>query len=838
MPLVSLPIDAVIPAVLEALARDGSVVLEAPPGTGKTTRVPRACLDAAAYAGREIVVLEPRRLAAKLAAVRVADELGEEVGAQVGYHFRFENVGSARTRIRFVTEGMFLRRLLADPELAKTAVVIIDEFHERHLQGDLALAWVRRLQQTTRPDLKVVVMSATLDGAAVADYFGCSVVKAEGRRFPVDIEYLGDTPRDALDDTIAKTMANLVQSGHKGDALVFLPGVAEIRRAEAALQRRLGDSLLILPLYADLPKREQERAVSPGERQKVVLATNVAETSVTIEGITAVIDSGLARVAQHNWWSGLPVLRLAKISQASSTQRAGRAGRTAPGRCLRLYSQADHAGRPSFERPEVQRLDLTQPVLELKAMGADLAAFPWYEAPPSAALEAAEQLLYRLGAVDAAGAITALGRRMAGLPAHPRLARLAIEAARLEIPLEGCTAAAWLGESPGDDPDNEIAGLVEAVQRATAGRHNRISGWHAVERVRKQLLQGLRADERPARGDFAVPLRKAVLAGFPDRVGRLRAVGKTLSRNRSGEAVEVVLCGGGSARLLNPHLESGVEYVTALDAEERTQGGLKGDVRLRMVGAVEADWLLELEPMLVEDKVEAVWNDAQERADVLTRLTYDRLTLSESKVTEPTGPQLEAASALLQRKAQETGLEAFADRDELAHLRSRIEFLSTAAPDLGVPAWAAFEKTVWAQLCEGRTRFSELREAGVLDAIRAALPDTVRRRLDEWAPSSLQLPGGRRLRIEYEPGKPPWAESRLQDFFGMRATPTLAAGRVPLVLHLLAPNKRAVQVTTDLAGFWARTYPQLRRELSRNYPKHSWPEDPLRAEPPRPGRLR
>jgi ATP-dependent helicase HrpB len=831
--LTPLPIDPVLPELLAVLARGQAAVLEAPPGTGKTTRVPRACLDAPAFAGREILVLEPRRLAAKLAAIRVADELGEDVGETVGYHFRFENVGGPKTRIRFYTEGMFLRRLLGDPTLRGVGIVIVDEFHERHLQGDLALALVRRLQTSSRPDLKVVVMSATLDGAAVAAYLGCPALKAEGRRFPVDIEYLGDDG-GYLDDRVARAVGALVDQNFGGDMLVFLPGVGEIRRAEEAIRRKQRD-LLVLPLYADLPRKEQDQAVRPAGRQKVVLATNVAETSITIEGVTAVIDGGLARIASHNVWSGLPVLRLSKISQASATQRAGRAGRTAPGRCLRLYGAADFQGRPSFETPEIQRLDLAQPLLELKAMGA-ADDFPWFAAPPPAALEGARELLYRLGALAADGALTPLGRRMAGIPAHPRLARVVLEAERLGVPYEGATLAAWLGESPGDEPDNEAAGLVDAVLHAERGRHNRIAGWQQLDRARQQLLRGIgKARVQASPGAFDEGVRRAVLAGFPDRLGRLRTLGKTVDRGGpKATGVEVVLAAGGSARLMDPHLPTGVEWVTALDASESTKGGLKGDVRLNLVGAVDPDWLLDLEPMGVDEVTEAVWNADQERAEIRSRLQAGKLVISESHVTTPGAHQRAAAETLLAQKAKAAGLARFADADEISQFLERVRFLRESMPDLAIPAEADFDAAFWAAWCAGKTRFAELREHAPLEVLRELLPGGVRNQLDKIAPATLQLPGGRRLKIHYEPARPPWAESRLQDFFGMRETPKLAAGRLPLVLHLLAPNHRALQVTTDLAGFWVRTYPELRKELSRRYPRHSWPDDPFTAEPPKP----
>src|SRR5512145_1205510 len=444
-----LPIDPLLPEIVAALRAAPSLVIEAPPGAGKTTRVPAALLAGRVVGDKEIVVLEPRRLAARLAARRVADELGEKAGETAGYQVRFEDVTSPRTRIRFVTEGLLTRQLLSAPTLPSVGAVLLDEFHERHLQGDLALALLRRLQRTGRPDLRLVAMSATLDAAPVAAYLGAPSLRSEGRRFEVAVEHLSpeEAARDArLDDLVARAVRRLHREGTDGDVLVFLPGAAEIRRSREALAdwaERAGVDLL--PLHGDLPPEEQDRAVAPGPRRKVILSTNVAETSVTIEGVVAVVDSGLARVASHSPWSGLPRLEVRKVSRASAAQRAGRAGRTRPGRALRLYTRHDHDSRPEFDLPEVAREDLCEPFLALAALGA-LEGFPWFEPPPPAAAAAARALLERLGAVDARGTVTDLGRRMLRFPLHPRLGRLVCEAEARGAGEAGALLAAILGE--------------------------------------------------------------------------------------------------------------------------------------------------------------------------------------------------------------------------------------------------------------------------------------------------------------------------------------------------------------------------------------------------------
>jgi len=403
-----LPIDPLLPQLVAHFRAAPNLVLEAPPGAGKTTRVPPALLEAGLADRGEILVLQPRRLAARLAARRVAEELGEAVGETVGYQVRFEEIAGPRTRIRFVTEGVLTRRLLRDPSLQSVAVVLLDEFHERHLPGDLGLALLRRLQLTSRPDLRIGVMSATLEAAPVAAFLGdCPTLRSEGRRFEVQIDHLTQSDDRPLARQVAAALGRLLNEGLEGDVLVFLPGAAEIRHAlEACEPLALSADLLLLPLHGDLPPADQDRAVRRADRRKVIFSTNVAETSVTIDGVVAVIDGGLARTAGHSPWSGLPTLKVAKISQASATQRAGRAGRTRPGRCIRLYTRHDFESRPPFDLPEVRRLDLTEPVLELKAAGiTDLATFGWLEAPAPAALASAELLLTRLGALERQGTI-------------------------------------------------------------------------------------------------------------------------------------------------------------------------------------------------------------------------------------------------------------------------------------------------------------------------------------------------------------------------------------------------------------------------------------------------
>lgn len=847
-----LPINPLLPEVVRALRDHGSLVLEAEPGAGKTTRVPWALLDAGLANSGEIVVLQPRRIAARLAARRIAEEHGEELGQRVGYQVRFEDVSSAKTRVRLVTEGVLTRKLVSDPALRGIAVVVLDEFHERHLQGDLALALLRRLQQTTRPDLKLVVMSATLDVEPILAFLGNPPnLTAPGRRFPIAIEHLAQPDDRHLDVQVAAAVKRLVREGLEGDVLVFLPGAAEIRRATTAVEAVARDhDLEVVPLHGDLSPEEQDRAVRRSRRRKIILSTNVAESSVTIEGVVAVIDSGLARIAGHSPWSGLPTLKTGRVSKASCIQRAGRAGRTGPGRCLRLFTEHDFNGRPDHEAPEIARLDLAETALALHGLGvADLQAFGWFEAPPRAALEATEALLARLGAIDASGAMTALGEKLLRFPLHPRQARVLLEARARGASDDGAVLAAILGEGDlmasglfGGGPrkakvsaPSDLLEQLHLFREAERGGFNPdrlrglgldIGATRAADRVRKQL-QRVRTDERPQpEKDLERALQLAVLAGYPDRVARRRPG----AGNR-----ELLLAGGGTASLDESSVVQDAEFLVAVDAEERAPsrapGAPRSGVRVRLASAIEPDWLLDLFGDRVTASTELSWNPDLERVEGVSRMMYDGLVLEESRETNLDPHE---AAKVLAAHAKEKGASAFAPPDELERFVKRTRFLAEAAPDAGVrPIDDAEVDAALLELCEGKTRFSELRDANLLDVLKGRLGASLSK-LDELAPERLRLPGGRTVQIHYEPGKPPWAESFLQDFFGMAEGPKLARGRVPLVLHLLAPNRRAVQVSTDLAGFWERHYPALRKELGRRYPRHSWPEDPRHATPPPP----
>jgi ATP-dependent helicase HrpB len=763
-------VDAILPEILESLKRSPNLVIEAPPGAGKTTRVPPALLE---LVSGEVVVLEPRRIAARLAARRVAWEIDEPVGQTVGYQVRFEEVVSQRTRLRFVTEGVLTRRLLSDPALKGVAAVVLDEFHERHLDSDLALALLKRLQRT-RPELRIVVMSATLDTGHVADYLGgCPILRSEGRLFELAIRHLPYSPK-TLEAQVADALELLIAEEPSGDVLAFLPGAAEIRRAmreSQGLARSAG--LLVLPLHGDLSPAEQDRAIAPAQQRKVILATNVAESSVTVEGVNAVIDSGLARIATYSQWTGLPTLHVGRVSKASATQRAGRAARTGPGRVLRLYSREDYLRRPEHDEPEIVRSDLSQLLLALRAMR--IGDIEWMDAPPAAAVQSAESLLDRLGATEA------MVHKLARYPLHPRLSRILTAAMERGVGEDGCIAAALLGSGARAEKNDLLAAIDSEQDYRTL-----------------QQIEQLRRIARPARqrehNDDA--LLMSVLAGFPDRVARRRA------------GNQVLLSAGGSAEVGGEAPR--YEFMVAVDAEDRKDKPLP---LIRMAARIEPEWLIELFPDYVREKSGVEWNRLTERVEAVSALLYDELVIQESRGALP---DPEAAAELLAQKALEAGIDRFVDKEAVDEFLARVAFAGFEAPDLA---------QALRDLCVGLRSFTELKNAAT-DLVPLLERKVTARRLDEIAPERIRLPNGRQTKVHYEPGKPPWIASRLQDFFGMRETPRIGPERTPVVVHLLAPNQRAVQTTADLAGFWERLYPQVRRELMRRYPRHSWPERP------------
>jgi ATP-dependent helicase HrpB len=841
--MTSLPIDPLLGEITRTLSTAGVLVLEAEPGAGKSTRVPVALMDAGLADKGEILVSEPRRLAARLVAHFVAGERGERAGESIGYSVRFEDVSGPATRVRYVTEGILIRRLLQDPELRGVRAVVLDEFHERSLSTDLALALLSRLRRGKRPDLALVVMSATLDADPIARLLDSPRLRSEGRTFPLTIEHAARPDDRPLDKQVVSAVRRAIAEEPEGDVLVFLPGAGDIRRARDALAGLAqSEHLALCPLHGDLSVDEQARAVSRQSQRKVVLSTNVAETSVTIDGVTTVIDSGLARSATHSPWTGLPRLETVKISRASATQRAGRAGRTRAGRVIRLYTAGDLATRPEHDAPEIQRADLSEAVLTLwGAEIRDARQLSWLDAPPAQALSSAENLLDLLGA-RRDGQLSPIGRRMLSFPLHPRLARLVVEGERRGVAGRACLAAALLSERDirlaartrfddgraldGARGKSDVLELMDRFDEAKDARFDQrlrnmgidARGARSVERARSQLAR-IAKDAAPAPSSLELEedaIRMAILSAYPDRVAK---------RARGGQN-DLVLSGGGVAKLAESSVVCDAQLVVAVDVEDR-----RGAAQVRLASAIDPEWLLDLFPERLTESETLELNPDKRRIERSSKLAYGSVVLDETRrVAEPSP----AAAALLAKAALAPG-STFQGMERLDQLVTRIELLrrelpETQLPDLGADAArGALERAA-----ETLVSFDELEQANLVELVLAGFSREEQKLLREEAPERVTLPGGRSLEVHYERDRPPWVESRLQDFFGSKSGPAICRGRVFLTLHLLAPNARAVQVTSDLAGFWQRHYPSVRKELMRKYPRHLWPEDGATARPPEP----
>jgi ATP-dependent helicase HrpB len=843
--LSSLPIDAFLPEILASLEGAPNLVVVAEPGAGKTTRLPPALLAASFARAGQVLVLEPRRIAARMAAQRVASELGERPGQRIGYSVRFERQLSAETQVVFLTEALLTRRLLEDQSLRGVSCVVLDEFHERSLHTDLGLALLRRLQHTTRPELRVVVMSATLDAERVASFLAAPIVRVPGRVHPVDVEYLERPDERKLEEQVRAAVRKLLVRKVDGDILVFLPGAAEIRRAaQACHELTAAFGVELATLHGDLPPAEQDRAVAKGQRPKIVLSTNIAETSLTLEGVAAVVDSGLARVAGHSPWSGLSTLSTQKVSQASAIQRMGRAGRVRAGLCLRLFTRADFDARARFDVPELAKADLCETELILcSLLGSAEAELAWLDAPPAAARAAALELLTRLGALDAARArVTELGRRLLDMPLHPRLGRFAVALAERGFHGEAASMAALLSEREirlqhrtafgGARRAHDEVGASDLLARFSAlealngdfsadnaRRHELDAGaLRAVGQVSASLGRSLSQIPRRIDQDFEEAVRTALLLAFPDRVGKRRARGGS----------EIVLSAGGSASLAETSVVKEAEFLVAFEADERGSAAAS----IRGASSIEPEWLLEYFPERVRSEQRVVFDAQRERVESSELMLYDALLLDESRRAGQHGP---AVSALLADAALARGNAAPWDVDAVEQWQRRSRFAAQYDPSVTAIDAALLREALLAH-ARGKLSFEELRREPLEGVLPELIDAGLRALLARLAPARIKLPSGRELSVHYELDRPPWVESRLQDFFGMVDGPKLAGGKLPLVLHLLAPNQRPVQVTTDLKGFWDKHYAGIRKELMRRYPRHSWPEDPKSALPPPPKR--
>jgi ATP-dependent helicase HrpB len=839
-----LPIHTIRDELVARLARSRRLVLRAPTGSGKSTQVPQMLLDAglADAAGHSggglIIILQPRRLAARMLAARVASERGGRLGDEVGYQIRLDNVSGPRTRILYVTEGILLRRMLADPTLRGVATIVFDEFHERHLFGDLSLARALDLQEARRPDLKIVVMSATLPGGALAEYLApCEVLESEGRTFPVGIEFLDREPRDEpVWERAAEAVARAFPAT-PGNALVFMSGAYEIQRTIQAIQFRLGAAVPVLPLHGELPPDAQDAAVAAGGARRVIVSTNVAETSLTIQGVTLVVDAGLARVARFDPHRGINTLYIEKISHASADQRAGRAGRTAPGRCLRLWTRRDHEMRPAAEQPEIKRLDLAETVLTLKAAGVeDLRAFRWLEPPDARGLDRAESLLRDLGALEGE-MITEVGRRMLSFPVHPRYARMFLAAEEL-----GCVRTAALiaaitqsrgmllradkrVEEQREEAFGEGGSDFQILMRAWAWAKRqgyrvdacRRLAVHAdaarqVGKLFEQFLdiaKGERLDVGATEADDAA-IARCVLAGFADQVARRRSMGTLLCD----------IVHGRRGLLARESVAQGSRLLVAAEINDIEKRGGEAQVTMNLATEIEEAWLRELFPRDFTERCEVCFDSTQNRAVVRTEKVFRDLVLeSRDRDAEPS-PE---AGACLAREVIEGNLVLRQWDDAVEQWICRVNRLAAWMPDLELPSIGPDERELLVhEVCATATSYRDIKDRPVRETVRGWLTYAQQQQVEKFAPERIDLPGGRRAKIVYAAEADPFIAARIQDLYGLQTSLRIAAGRVPLTIQVLAPNMRPVQVTTDLANFWVEAYPKLKAELSRKYPKHEW----------------
>ncbi|WP_441610039.1 ATP-dependent helicase HrpB [Dyella sp. 2RAB6] len=826
--MTAFPITPLLPEIRASLAAHPRLVLEAPPGAGKTTQVPLALLGEAWLAGRKLLMLEPRRIAARAAAQFMSRQLGEEPGQTVGYRIRFESKVSAKTRIEVVTEGILTRLIQDDPELSGIGAILFDEFHERHLAGDLGAALALDVQATLRPELRLLVMSATLDGERIAQWLDAPRVSSPGRSFPVRIDYPPARTQESTEHQLAR-VARLALEENDGDVLAFLPGRREIARAEAVLTQTLErDDVDIVALHGELSMAEQQAALSPAEpgTRRIVLATNVAESSVTLPGIRAVVDSGLAREPRFDPNSGFTRLETVTISQASADQRAGRAGRVAAGTAYRLWPQSKRL-EPA-RTAEIAQAELSGLALELAAWGitAQGGSLPWLDPPPSGALAQARELLIALGALDASTRITPLGRRMLELGAAPRLAAAAMRAPAELHALVADLLALMEARSPlrgeqarSDDFRARVDALHAWRDRRTAGARGGADtgALAAIEQASKGWRR--RLDLRTAAS--GVPDSHAVgdllLHAFPDRV----------ARRDDNNPLRYTLANGRGARLHENTALLGEPWLVALD--------LRYEARDSLILAA-----APLDPRVLERDYPAQfrreralrWNDERNAVEAFEEHRYASIVLSRRSVPVQAGDALPALLAAIRAK----GLDALPWSENARRLRLRMQAVREWMPELGLPdvseqALLDSLESWLAPYLDGKRRFDALSAEELSQALGSLFDYEQRRALDTHAPENLTVPSGMSRRIEYAAGEPPVLAVKLQELFGLADTPRVGNGRVPVTLHLLSPAGRPIQVTQDLKGFWERTYPEVKKELKGRYPRHPWPDDPWSATP-------
>ncbi len=836
----SLPIYELQAEIVESLSALPRLILRAPTGSGKSTQVPQMILDHGLAEKRQIIILQPRRLPTRMLAARVAKERNVPLGEEVGYQIRLDNYSTPKTRIRFVTEGVLLRQMAGNPNLSGVSVLIFDEFHERHLYGDIALARALELQASARPELKIVVMSATLDTDLLEAHLRpCRVLSSEGRTFPVDIEYL---KRQTIDEPPWELATDALSQAKDdgGDVLIFMPGAYEISRTIQELKHSDFKGV-VFPLHGDLSPRAQDSAVATYQERKVVVSTNVAETSLTIDGVTLVIDSGLAKIAKFDPHRGINTLITEKISRASADQRAGRAGRTAPGQCIRLWSERDQLNRRLQDLPEIKRLDLSEVLLNLKAAGvADLKHFGWIEMPDSNSLRRAIELLEDFGALEReTGQITEIGRRMLSFPVHPRYSRMLLMANELNcVPTVALIAAITQerhllrrSENNQMDHDRELLlghevesdffVLIRAwlyAQEHGPDRSRRLGIRHTISQqiapVYEQFVEIARSEglnvDKPVDEFDAEALGKCMLVGFSDHLAKRIDAGTLrcdLVHKRHGVLAR----------------ESVVQKSPLFVAGEIREIQGRNDeliVLLSQVTGVREEWLRELFPDDFREVEQVFFDPATRRVQAERDLLFRDLVIQTTKLDSPSAQK---ASELLAK-------EAIAGRCPLAHWTHevdqwivRLNCLCEWYPDLGLPkidAEARFYLTQ--QICHGAVSYKEIKDRPVWPVIKSWLSPLQQQALDQFAPARCELPNGRHAKLLYTENKPPMLAARIQDLYGVEGSLTICEGRVPILLQILAPSHRPIQTTQNLSSFWKDAYPKIKQELQRKYPKHEW----------------
>ncbi len=782
-----LPIEKTLPELLAIMQLSTKTVLSAPPGAGKTTRVPLELLKLIPPGSGKIIMLEPRRIAAVSAARYMAQLLGEPVGQTVGYAIRFEAKASANTRIEVVTEGILTRRIQRDPELTGVACVVFDEFHERTIHADLGLALCLETQMAFRPDLKILVMSATLDCISISRLLGdAPVVSSAGHAFPVDIRYQKSGGSNRFTNQMAAVIKTVL-SEEKGDLLAFLPGSSEIR----SVQRELGQitGVAVCPLYGDLPFEQQQQAILPGPCRRVVLATNIAETSLTIEGVRIVIDSGLTRRLQLDPSTGLESLVTVRSSQASARQRAGRAGRITEGVCYRLYSEQTFNSMTPFTPPEIKTSDLSPLLLELAAWGTGFDSLAWLDLPPVPHIVSGHELLQMLGAIDAAGAITQLGRRMVNLPLHPRLSRLLIAA--------------------------EEQNILPLACRFAASFSSRTSASAVIDRIEKQLLQMMKAtDKSDVYSTDESQMALLCILSWPDRIGR---------RRTAGESRYLLSSGRGAVSRNN-----GSEFLVALQVD----GGEGPDGIIHQSMEVTADQIRRIVPHLILKERQIAWDDEAGRISVTEQELIGAVLLSSRQLAATD----EESCPLLLEQVRRIGIASLGWNKDSRQLQSRVGLASTLLPEDGWPdlsdLWLEKNLSFWLEpRLSGIRSWREIERIDMSDLLKELIGWKLIQALDSVAPATVNLPSGRRIDLDYTIDEGPVLSVKLQELFGMVISPTVCRGRRGVLVQMLSPAGRPVAVTRDLAGFWERGYQDVRKELRGRYPKHPWPDDPWSAVP-------